>query len=523
MTTEVSIKPLQPVHLLISVVLFCVLFAISYPYYRYFVDPDAVAYLTMAERAAAGEPMRLVNALWSPLHPAFVALCMKAGVPSLLAAQLTNGLACLLIIVVTYSLFRRFRVERFLGICALSAVSAFLTYALYKQLFCDLWQVGLLLVYLLLATSGNFLTRPVLWFLCAVVMALAAYAKVYSFYFLLLHFPAMLWLWRRKSGGTFPWKPYLLVMTFQLLLLAPWTFLMHKKYGVWAFSKSGALNTSWTLVGHKSLRPDIAALIPPPYPNSPYTWEDPYLSEGALHARFESLALMKSQAGHAGQAALQGVAAGNQISSLLLPIIAASLLLVFFKRRSTIFTVADKILLAAASILPLGYLLLHFEARYIWLLVPLGMLLGAAWLQMFRQKLSNERGYRIACVLFALSFIAYPAYDMKTLYRKGESVYNLAGSLAKMGIRGSFASNDNPGRAGCLAYWLACNYYAPAGEVINPEALLADMRRYKVAFYFHHQNGIDGAGAFMLDEQGQPFKRVDGGKINGMQVFLITP
>lgn len=501
--------------------LFCALFALSYPYYRYFVDPDAVAYLTMAKRAAGGEPMRLINALWSPFHPALVALCIKGGMNALLAAQLTNGLACLLVLACSFALFRRYKVARDIGLPLLLSLSIFLTYALYKQLFCDLWQVALLLAYLLLISAPGFLRKPTLWMLCAAVMAIAAYAKVYSFYFLLLHLPLALWLRRREAGHRFPAKAYATIFLMQLLLLLPLVALMHKKYGVWTLSKSGSLNTSWTIIGHKTLRPDVKALIPPPYPNSPYTWEDPYLAEGTLHGRFESLATMKSQIGHSTQAALQGVEAMNQLSPFLLIVFLATAFTVILRKDDRIST-GYKILLVAAGIMPLGYLLLHFEARYIWLLVPIGMLAGALWLERLRHLIANRRAFLIAAWLFALSFAAYPLYDLKELFRKGESVYRLAGNLTSLGIRASFTSNDNPSRSGALAYWLGCNYYAPAGEVVKPEELLADMRRYKVAYYFHHQNGLDAANVFMLDEQGKPFRRVDGDKIKGLQVFLIA-
>lgn len=515
-------KPLRIVHLLIALALFGGLVVLSYPYYRYFVDPDAVAYLTMAKRAAGGEPWRLVNALWSPLHPAIVSLCIGGGMDALLAAQLTNAVACALILAASFSLFRQFRVARDIGIALLTSLSIFLTYALYKQLFCDLWQVAFLLGYLLFITAADFLKKPLYWCLCAVIMTLAVYAKVYSFYFLLLHLPLSLWLSGRASGKHFPLKPYISTLALHLLLLVPLVVLMHQKYGFWGLSKSGAMNTSWTLTGHKTLKPEIHTLIPPPYANSPYTWEDPYLSEGALHGRFEGLAMMKSQIGHSILAALQGVEAAGQISPFLLIALLGSAVIALQRRRPDVRD-GHKILLLAAGIMPIGYLLLHFEARYIWLLLPVAMIFGACWLERVRPWLAARRAFVPACWIFALSFIVYPLHDMKALFRKGEDTYNLAAKLTSLNMRGSFTSNDNPSRAGCLAYWMGCNYYTPVGEVVKTEDVLADMRRYNVTFYFHHQNGLDAASAWMPDEQGKPFQRLDGGRIRGMQVFIVNP
>src|SRR6476660_2807306 len=99
-------RRIQLIDLLISISVFLILVVASYPYYRYYIDPDAVAYLTMAKRAAEGDSMRLINALWSPLHPALVALCVKSGMQAILAAHVTNGVAGLLILIASFVWFR---------------------------------------------------------------------------------------------------------------------------------------------------------------------------------------------------------------------------------------------------------------------------------------------------------------------------------------------------------------------------------------------------------------------------------
>ena len=297
---------------------------------------------------------------------------------------------------------------------------------------------------------------------------------------------------------------------------------MHRKYGFWNLSKSGALNTSWTLVGHKTLRSDIHALIPPPYPNSPYTWEDPFLSEGALHSRFESLAMIKSQVGHSIQAALQGVEAAGQISPFLLLVFAATGFAMLLRRGS--FSSEEKVLFAAAAIMPLGYLLLHFEARYIWLLLPMGMLFGARWLQQLAPFFAARKWlFHLAAWMFAASFVAYPAYDMKALFRGGEDTFLLAQKMRTMGLKGSFTSDGHPSRMGLLAYWLDANYYTPSAESLSREAVLADMRRYGVQFYIHVANGLEATEAVLRDEQGRPLLRVDRRQLGNLSVFQVTP
>ena len=515
-------KPLRPGHLLLAIALFCAFFAASYPYYRYFVDPDAVAYLTMAKRATEGDAWRLVNALWSPLHPALVAVCVRLGVNDVLAMQLTNGLACVLILIAVYLLFRRFAAGRFAGGVLLAALAFFLVYALYKQSFCDLWQIAILLFYLGLMTAPDFLRKPGKWLLCAILMAFAAYAKVYSFYFLLLQFPLALLLIKKPSNRSrFPLRTYVVVMLLQVLLLSPLVWLQHQKYGGWGLSKSGALNTSWLLTGHKTHKRGITALVPPPYPNSPYTWEDPWLAEGTLHTRFESLKMVKSSAAHVVLAAAQGVKASAEISPFLLVVFAGGLLVVLFKSRQRIFGANYKILLASAVILPLGYFLQHFEARYIWLLLPVCMIIGTRMLVAFGSWTGSERAYRMAVAGFALSFMAYPVYDLQKLFRAGEDVYREAKLLNSMGITGNFTSNDNPSRSGELAYWLNGHYYTPTRTGLGPQEVLADMRRYGIKYYLSYKGPFDVATPVLQDEAGRPYPEISRGRIEGLKVFMV--
>jgi hypothetical protein len=476
-------KSLRFWHLAAAALLFCLLFFLSYPHYKYFVDPDAVAYLTMAKRAAEGDTWRLVNALWSPLHPAMVTVGIKSGIDALLAAQLTNGLACLLVLICTYGLFRRAKLSAATGFPLLLCLSIFLVYALYKQLFCDIWQTGFLLTGLLLITGNGFVRKPFHWLCYALLAVLATYSKVYSFYFLLLHLPLSLYFISKKEGIKFPWRPYVSIIALQILLLAPWGFLMHKKYGHWNLSMSGALNTSWTLVGHKSPADSISALIPPPYSNSPYTWEDPFLAEGKLHGRFESVAMIKSQIGHSILACMQAVEALCQMSAFLLPALLIAFFLFWKKNEKE--NVHQKIWFLAAGIMPIGYLLLHVEARYLWLLLPIGMILGAQLIERIRPFL-NKKSWLLVCWFFAFSFIVWPIHDLKALFHVGNDVRDEALILKKNGISGSFSSNDNPSRSGLLAYWMDERFYTPISPDISSRDLQADLNKYRVNYFFEY-------------------------------------
>lgn len=510
--------------LLLSLCAFVALFIATYPYYKYYIDSDSVAYITLARRYVAGD-MRAINGLWSPFSPWLVALCMKNSMNELLAAHLVNAGACISIIIAAFFLFRRFKVDNFITAALMLSLSVFLVYCSYEQLFDDLWQNAFLVCYLLLVTSKDFLTKTWKWILCGIIAAVAYFAKTYSFYFIILHLAITLIILCRKQQKAYKTviKPFVTFMVVMLLAMSPWLYLLHGKYGKWTISNAGAMNASWSLIGHKTFRADVKYLIPPPYDNSPANIEDPSVSQGHLYSMFESPRLFVLRIVRCGLAIVQGGHFINDISGLLLAVLLASMFVMFFRRNQQIFNTNHLILLWASLIMPAGYVLQHFEARYIWLLAYTGMIFGATWIMYLRNYFDTKLAYYLATFCFAISFIIYPLFDMKTLFRKGEDIYVNAQKIKALGIHGTFTSNDNPNWAPATALFTHMPYYTIEHFEISSADLLAEMRRYKVNYYFFYCNPADQDAIQMKDEQGHPFTDVSNNAIKGLKIFQITP
>jgi len=512
------------VPLLLALCSFVALFVITYPYYKYYIDSDSVAYFTIARRYVAGD-MRAINGLWSPFSPWLVALCIKNGMDELLAAHLVNAAACISIITATFFLFRRFAVDTFITIVLLLSLSVFLAYCQYEQLFDDLWQNAFLLFYLLLITSKSFFTKAWKWILCGVIAAVAYFAKTYSFYFIILHLAVTLVILCRKEQKPYKAviKPFITVIVVMLLTMSPWLYLLHGKYGKWTISNAGAMNASWSLIGHKTFRPDIKYLIPPPYDNSPANIEDPSVSQGHLYSMFESPRLFALRIVRCGLAVVQGGHFINDISGLLLAVLLASMFVMFFRKQQLIFNTNHLILLWASLIMPAGYVLQHFEARYIWLLTYTGMILGATWIMYLKGYFDNKIAYYFATACFGLSFMIFPFFQMKTLFCKGEDIYVNAQKIKAMGLHGTFTSNDNPNWAPATALLTHMPYYTIEHFEIAPSDLLAEMRRYRINYYFFYCNPVDQAAIQLKDEQGNPFTDVTNNTIKGLKIYQVTP
>jgi len=171
---------------------------------------------------------------------------------------------------------------------------------------------------------------------------------------------------------------------------------------------------------------------------------------------------------------------------------------------------------------PLGYLLVNFEARYIWYMLPLSMLAGG----LFYQNHISGRGTVFSKVfpwVFALSFLVYPVWGMASMYNEGRAEHQIAGQLSQLHIHGSFATMAKPGketqRVERLAYFSSNQYYSLTRDIDSPQVLLREMRRYHVSYYFTY--GEAGYNP-LTDEQGRPFPEITNGSIKGLKVYIVN-
>lgn len=473
---------------LTALLLFSAAIIVTYPYYKYYIDPDAVAYLSIAQRYASGEWLLAINGLWSPLSPFITSVFMRLGMNVLPAAHLCNAVAGAGVLLGLNLFFQRFRMTRFQLWVTLPVLAIALVYFHYLQLFADLWMICFLLFYFLLTLRRDFPLRAAFWPLAALLTALAFYAKAYAFYFVLLHLSVVLFLlWRKQmSTGRQALTAWLVTVILTISFVAPWGFALKHKYGDWSLSHAGTLNKTWFLTGQKQYRADIQLLVPPPYPGSVSEWEDPWVSRGTPHHSFESPQTIKRQTLLSGRAVLQLIAACNELSPFLLAIWLLTTFAFLSRRCAFTLKTEEQLLLLTAFLFPLGYLTLFVETRYVWLLAPFILVFGMRWLGVSRGRLPRQ-GYRLAALLLSGSFLLTPVSGMTELYGKQRDVWEQAAALKEKNFAGSFTSN-NPSlvREWVLA-WLTDNpNYLIYPRPYEPEELIREMKRYGVRYFLNY-------------------------------------
>lgn len=486
----------------------CVAVWLLYPWYQYYIDPDATAYLTIAKRYAAGDYEKAINGYWSPWSTWLTALLMKTGLAAFPSAIIINTVGAIGFLYGSYILAIKLGVQRVLQWVLSVTLAFFLCYAVYMQSFSDLWMCAFLLMGLRIILHNNFTTKPTLWILLGVTGTLAYFAKQYGFHFFILN--TIVCTYIITQGDRKRWLT-ISAITIAVMIAGslPWIYQLHDKYGAWMTGTAGKLNLSWYLLGHPLWKDGIDVLLPPVYADSPYYWEDPWWVNGDTPHFYSSLKMFALQLVRVVYNAIKLVQSMGAISAFYAVVWLQVLCVALSKRLRAQLGNAQFVAALSFLLFPLSFLLINFEPRYIWYTLPLSMIFGARTLQYLGAYL-NKPLQGLAIFVFAASYLVTPLKDMQEMFLEGKDAYVWAKHLERNGIKGSFATNVNKGKDAHfmerIAYHTGNAYYNMPYKAPHDE-LLKDLRRYNVKHFYYLHNGDAEAYTFR-DEQGNAFPLV---------------
>ncbi|GAA4468841.1 hypothetical protein GCM10023093_27220 [Nemorincola caseinilytica] len=461
---------------------------IIFPWYRYYIDPDGTSYLTISQRYADGDISTAVNGLWSPWACWLTALLIKAGMQAVPASVVVNAAGATGFLWASWSLFVRFGVPVARQWVYCMAMVVFLCFAVFWQSFDDLWGCFLMLCVLRMMLAQGFARRPALWAGIGMVGALAFFAKAYSLpYFVLCVGVGTFFLAERNR---LQWLRIMLVaVPVMLACCFPWVYMLHTKYGIWTTSTAGALNMSWYLVGHPEWKTGIDILVPPIHSGSVYYWEDPYYVNGHLSHYWDSWHLAGLQVLRLGYNCLMLLRCMAEIS-VLLPMIGAYILVQFLKKFRTLSGDMAAMYLFFL-LLPAGYVMVHLESRYLWLMLPIGMVV--AW-----HAEIDGVARKYLQPLFIASIVVFPLWQLRAMCNEGRAEYEFAQRLNAAGIKGADIVSDlHPRLLSKMMYFSGNRFYVISKQrpepkedkAANTARLVQDIKRYRITYYLHSPKG----------------------------------
>lgn len=237
------------------------------------LNPDGIAYMTIARSYAEGHPV--VRGYWSPLISWLLALPIAAGVEPNLAFRSTMVLSAALMMITSAGLSRNLGLTRLASTLVASILSlVILASGGFNWLTPDLLGGAIVGLYLWWFSHPALLERPRLSGIVAgTLAALAYYAKYYNIVFVVPHLVATAALsaihHRRARHGAIVSGVGLAALCLAVL---PWALAMHSRYGYITLTTSSRINRAI------AVRPAYpwwkGPLVASP-PDVLFPWEDP--------------------------------------------------------------------------------------------------------------------------------------------------------------------------------------------------------------------------------------------------------
>lgn len=495
----------QQYRLQIASIIYLACCLLLYPAYRFIFDDDGLGYMMVARRLAEGDLHNAINGYWSPLHSWLALPLIKAGMAELTAFKLSSWLTGLLIIIWVHRLTNKTALNNlYKSWVLLVCIPIAIHYAIY-EVAADVLFCWLVLVYVDIITEENFFARPWLNLLCGITGAALYFSKTYAFPFFLLHF-ILLQCWFYFNSGGPERKRWLLrnlaigIGSF-LLLCAPWIWLLYDKYNELTIGYAGRLNQDVHLYS-RQLTSD-ALVYPPPYPDSPGAWEDPWYTPlrrtpGEYFFRpdilIKQIRLLLTNL-------IRAVESFGYLSFLGLAVLFAMGIYLLQQRNRVLF-----IFFLTALILPSGYLLVFIEPRYIWPVSLLLLISGAFLLQVLLGRLRIDGKSAIACwLVFFSSFLINPVNQLKDAIGGNQELFKLAAFAEEQQIKGQYLYSDNADYSMIpkLAFLTRSSTWMLMKSDIPFEDQLAAMRKNGIGYYFFRYNNARELQAFM---QGSLYK-----------------
>ncbi len=475
---------------LFAALLYVGLFFLLYPWYQYVLDIDAISYIHVAERYAKGEYYHAVNGYWSPLIAWILVPFIKAGLEPAVTAKYINGMIGLLSLFTCCSLIDKFNIHQILKkILPFIFAILLLSYAFY-ELCADLLQVWLVLIYLNLTFSKNFIHSNYKIALAGLLGALCYFAKAYSFPFFLVHFPLMILVLLKRSNTvnnkkTFFLKTAVAFITF-FIITGPYLAVLTHKYGSFRINNAGKLNTSWFL--SPGISDNRKMVVPPPFADATSHWDEPTYAQEKFIGPFTSRKYFLQQIKLAISNVIKFSGMLNTLSICSFMTLCCFIIYLYRRKKDT--GANDWLIMITTLLYPAGYILIYIEWRYIWLL-PITILLMMAVLlsYLYEQGYFGKRIFTAVALFFSATFLLQPVNEMQDLRYNNKDVFEMAKAFRQNNISGNLFLQYNSfppfGKTVILSYLTNSKLFGPYELDYTFEEMMTYAKKYNINYYLY--------------------------------------
>ncbi len=498
--------------------------------YSYQINPDGISLINIAKEIRNGQIYEAINAYWGVLFSLLLSPFLFLPVNPLKAEKILSILIGVFTIIGIYSLALKANLKALALSCLLICSVPLVIYFSMSITTTDLLQLTILIFYLSVISSENYIKKISNGFLAGTLGALGFFAKENGFFFFLIHFTLInlfyFLFFRNKKEKMKVARIFVVGFLTFILLSSVWISILGLKYHKLMLGSRGSYN--WSLIGPRtSGHPRFyMGFLTPPTPHATSAWDDPTHPTPPSWNLFESVETVKFQLERTISNLLIFLLTINSFSLLSTVLFLLLFIYIFYSslRKQLIKNVAVLSIFLTTIIYSSTYLVPYVEERYLWFDLILLDLFGCILFEKFYsssffRKLPNlliKTITLIGSAAFILIISYKPVNYLKTppldkfFFDQGQLLLN------KYRITNSnLASNGNWNWMLYYAFYTDGKYLGFPRENGNYQNLLSDFKRYDINYYFVWDNNQ------ISDRLATDFMELKAPDIGGFRIFSI--
>lgn len=478
-------------NLILVLVLYTFLAIILFSHYKYVINSDGIAYISIAKHYLNGHISYAINGYWSPLYSwllmPFLGL-WPGNIGNLVVAKVLAVIIGLLTIMALNLVLGNLNFGIRQKTVILLALIPFMLYVTFCFISPDLLVTCILLFYFNCLIDEKYRKLMSFGVITGVLGVLAFLAKSYCFYFFLVHYVLvnLFFMKNYPEDRSVIKKNLLLGLSIFLVISGVWAGIISEKYGEVTVGTSGSYN--YAIIGPESNGYGVLeGILTPPNEFAVSSWEDPSFIEVKKWSPLESTQAFTHQI---------MIILGNIVEivfisglSMFIPFFAIIIALyLFFKsdRKS----IKDNIIMILGTMIIYtgGYVLIVTNERYLWFVLLLSFVLGFYSLNMIlKENKIKHKFFKLISIFLLLLLFFYPLMPLNYNYGYLE-IYDKSMDLKSQGIQGNIASNGEYKISewklmDYYCYYLDSRYYGVTTNQSGVE-LKDTLMRYDIDYYF---------------------------------------
>ncbi|MBI3883102.1 MAG: hypothetical protein HY305_02515, partial [Sphingobacteriales bacterium] len=177
----------------------------------------------------------------------------------------------------------------------------------------------------------------------------------------------------------------------------------------------------------------------------------------------------------------------NDFSFVALGVLLICLFLYCSKNSRFVQNSNNYILLSFTMIMPLGYLFMHIEPRFVWTVYLIIIILSGVLLTMLKDvQWMTPALFVLICIIVFSSFCLYPINQLQDQRYKGQDAYDIYAAFKKRNIHGTFvansSTNNEEAKLKIFAY-LSKSHFIITHPAITEEEILQVIKYYQANYY----------------------------------------